>query len=402
MAKYIYQHRRASKDVLSNKETLIPQEGELIVEFDHENNLHRLKIGDGIHNYSELSYLMAGDEILTQALPDVMQVTLDVNEWKIDEDYAGEDSLCTCYRQEITVERATTKSRLDLQPDVDMLAEFQKLGIVLVTKNINSQIFVCSIGNKPTKTYKMQATLIVTDILDQQDKVLGIPIGASVSLDETNARVSALEEQIADMLYDPISLTSLDIEPKTKEIGEEVASVVLTWKLNRDPQKLTLNEEEIDVTLRQWESPDIDPPITHDNNQQTWTLVATGEKEGDVSEQETPKINFYYGVYYGALEDGALNSDDEEILSAAILGLTKKIQNSKNIEFDVSTSDPMWPTFALPSRYTEPTKFNIGGLDYEWEKVKTFNFTNDPGYTESYDVWQHTRMLTGNIKVKVL
>ena len=68
MAKYIVQHRRGTAAQWASKDTIIPMEGELVIEIDEESSLHKLKIGDGIHTYSELAYLQAGDEIVTQVL----------------------------------------------------------------------------------------------------------------------------------------------------------------------------------------------------------------------------------------------------------------------------------------------------------------------------------------------
>ena len=86
MAKYIVQHRRGTSAQWASKDTIIPMEGELVIEIDEESSLHKLKIGDGIHTYSELAYLQAGDEIITQVLnqtlPRVVNIQLDVNEWR--------------------------------------------------------------------------------------------------------------------------------------------------------------------------------------------------------------------------------------------------------------------------------------------------------------------------------
>ena len=47
MAKYIVQHRRGTASQWSSKGTMIPMEGELVIEIDEANSLHKLKIGDG-------------------------------------------------------------------------------------------------------------------------------------------------------------------------------------------------------------------------------------------------------------------------------------------------------------------------------------------------------------------
>ena len=56
MAKYIVEHRRATRIKLMNNDDLIPFAGEITIESDEENHLHRLKMEDGVHTYKDLAY----------------------------------------------------------------------------------------------------------------------------------------------------------------------------------------------------------------------------------------------------------------------------------------------------------------------------------------------------------
>lgn len=174
MAKYIVQHRRGSAEQWADKNTIIPMEGEIVIELDEANSLHKLKIGDGIHTYAELAYLQAGDEIVTQVLaeakPRIVSVTL-AETWN--QDAEGK------YSQVISLDNITERSRLDLQPNADMIAEFKQLGLVFVTENNGGTITVCSVGNAPLKSYTMQASIVETEC-DGQETVLGIPVGTPI------------------------------------------------------------------------------------------------------------------------------------------------------------------------------------------------------------------------------
>jgi hypothetical protein len=179
MAKYIVQHRRGTATQWAEKNTIIPKEGELVIEIDEENAQHKLKIGDGIHTYTELAYLQAGDVDITQAiakaLPRVVTVTLDVGKWT--EVTCETDPNLGYYGQEVILDGITKHSRLDLQPNADMLAEFQNLSLVFVTENKNGSISVYSVGDMPLKSYTMQATIVETEFIVESDKVIGIPVG---------------------------------------------------------------------------------------------------------------------------------------------------------------------------------------------------------------------------------
>lgn len=181
MAKYLVQHRRGTAADWAAKDTIIPREGEIVIEIDEVNSLHKLKIGDGVHTYAELAYLQAGDEIVTQvlakAMPRVVTVTLDSNFWT--EVSRETDPNLKYYNQTVALDNITKYSRLDLQPSVDMLAEFKQLGLVFVTENNGGTITVCSVGNMPLTTYTMQATIVETECDDEADKIVGASVGAS-------------------------------------------------------------------------------------------------------------------------------------------------------------------------------------------------------------------------------
>lgn len=174
MAKYITCHRRGTAEQWANYNTLIPLEGEIVIEIDEVNSLHKLKIGDGRHTYAELAYLKAGDEIVTQVLaeakPRVVTVEL-MTDWN--QDAEGK------YSQTLTFDNITKNSRLDLQPSADMLAEFKRLGLVFVTENNGGTITVYSVGNMPSQAYTMQATIVETEC-NGDTCVVGMPVGTPV------------------------------------------------------------------------------------------------------------------------------------------------------------------------------------------------------------------------------
>lgn len=186
MPRHIVQHRRGLASQWAEKNTIIPKEGELVIEIDAENALHKLKIGDGVHTYAELAYLMAGDEIvaqvLTQARPRVVTITLNVDQWI--EVTSETDPNLGYYGQAITLEGITVHSRLDLQPNADMLAEFKRLGVTFVTENKGGAITVYSVGKMPLNSYTMQATIVETEKTFEGDKIVGIPVGAPKTIDD--------------------------------------------------------------------------------------------------------------------------------------------------------------------------------------------------------------------------
>lgn len=239
MSSYIVQHRRGSTARWNDKNTIIPMEGEIVIEIDEVNSLHKLKIGDGIHTYAELAYLQAGDEIVTQVLaeakPRVVSVAL-AEIWN--KDAEGK------YSQTISLDNITKHSRLDLQPTADMLAELKQLGVVFVTENNDGVITVYSVGNMPTKAYTMQATIVETEC--SSTNIIGIPVGTpAVQVEQeigTSTTATMSQNAITEQLNNKMDLFKEEII--TFSEGVQDVSFTLTGKQFKNDITIWTNETE--------------------------------------------------------------------------------------------------------------------------------------------------------------
>ena len=154
MPKIICQLRRGWKDdtrddwaAYEDKEDHIkPLEGELVLEYDH--GIPRLKIGDGINEFSQLPYMSIDSFIL----PTPISVTLYADKWEQISDKK--------YSQVVTITNATItpNSKVDLQPSAEQLTIFHQKDLAFVTENEDGVVTVFCIGQKPTNDYTMQAT----------------------------------------------------------------------------------------------------------------------------------------------------------------------------------------------------------------------------------------------------
>ena len=232
MAKYIVQHRRGTSEQWAKKNTIIPKEGELVIEIDEESSLHKLKIGDGIHTYSELAYLQAGDEVVTQVLaktlPRIITINLNKDAWESVE-YKDNPNL-SYYKQTIPIDGVTSRTKLNLQPDAVMLAEFQKLNLVFVAENEidgtthENEITIYSVGDKPTNSYTMQATIVEADVQSDANKVVGIPVGTPVAQSDWNQTDETKGDYIKNkptFTADGIGAVSYTSQSLTKEQQEQ-------------------------------------------------------------------------------------------------------------------------------------------------------------------------------------
>lgn len=207
--------------------------------------------------------------------------------------------------------------------------------------------------------------------------------------------ISALQEQIAalskdvdDLKYVAIDITKISDNVVIVEMGDEVAEVTVCWTLNKAPASQTLDGEAVDVSAREKTVPG---PFSAGRS---FTLVVTDER--GATDSASTAISFLNGVYYGVLEDGAV------IDSAAVLGLTRKLQGSKSLTFTVNAGVGQKIVYVLPTRYGTPTFKDVDtGFQAGFYLADTISFTNASGYTEAYDVWLSTNAGLGNMTVLV-
>ena len=160
MVKYIFQLRRGWKDDTTGRndwadyelkeDHIKPLEGELVLEYD--NGVPRLKIGNGVDEFSSLPYMSVDSFIL----PTPSYVHLSTN-WIPDADNR-------CY-QIVAVQNATItpNSKVDLQPDAAQLSIFHEKDLAFVAENEDGVIKVYCVGQVPKNPYDIQAT--VTEVV---------------------------------------------------------------------------------------------------------------------------------------------------------------------------------------------------------------------------------------------
>ena len=158
MARYIQQLRRGWKDDTTDRndwleyeqqpDHILPLEGELVLEYD--NGIPRLKIGDGVSEFSMLPYMSVDSFIM----PKPVSVTIYADKWV----QATDDR----WYQVVTVDNAniTPRSKVDLQPNSEQLCVFHKKDLAFVTENEDGVVSVYCVGQVPTNDYTLQATVM--------------------------------------------------------------------------------------------------------------------------------------------------------------------------------------------------------------------------------------------------
>ena len=170
--RYITQLRRGWKDSASGRDDWatyeampdhkLPLEGELVLEYD--NDIPRLKIGDGVTEFSALPYMSVDSFIIQQAVPKTVTVTLLAANWSAATDDNG-DTIENTWGQVVLQgsEVITVNSKVDLQPSTIQLATFKQQGVAFVAENEDGVVTVFCVGPKPTTDISLQST--VTEVI---------------------------------------------------------------------------------------------------------------------------------------------------------------------------------------------------------------------------------------------
>lgn len=193
-----------------------------------------------------------------------------------------------------------------------------------------------------------------------------------------DAQLKTLADEIADLKYVPIAITSIACKPSVTEKGSSVSGIVVSWVLNKKPVAQTFDGSAVGVDTK---SATVPTAVTADRSFQ---VTATDER-GKVA-TGSAGIKFYNGVYYGMLADGVA------IDSAAIRTLDKSVQGTRNVTFSISPTKPMRIAYAIPvSGYGTPTFKGSNGFEVDMYRLEEpIQFTNALGYSEPYYVWLST------------
>lgn len=195
-------------------------------------------------------------------------------------------------------------------------------------------------------------------------------------------------------LYKEIDVTSFYNNVGNVEKGSEVSSAVFSWAINKTPTTLTLKKGSENYTVQTSDSSKtlaFNPPLTTDS---VFTLTATDSRSASDSSNST--ISFLNGRYWGI---GTVTSADD-VDRDFILGLTKQLSSSRIKTFTVTAGAGQYIYYAIPSAFGTPS-FYVGGFEGGFDLLKTFEFQNFMGYTESYNVYKSTNANLGNTTVEV-
>lgn len=210
----------------------------------------------------------------------------------------------------------------------------------------------------------------------------------SEDIQDTENDIETLKSQVADLMYKEIEILSFTNNIGTVEKGSTINSVTLTWTLNKTPQTLTLDGNALDTSLT---TKTVTETVTTDRK---FTLKAVDEREKTA--QKTTSIVFLNGVYYGVVKSGA------EVGPSMLAGMTKRLLGTVALDFSRTAGEGQKIAYAAPLSYSTPAfKDKDSGFAAGFDKAGEFEYTNEKGWTEMYQLWLSTNENLGTTNISV-
>lgn len=199
-----------------------------------------------------------------------------------------------------------------------------------------------------------------------------------------------MQQDIADLKYVPIEIVKFSPATVTREKGGYLESLYVEWEFNKWPSSVNFNGEEQDPFM----AGGIGYTRLYKEEDTDFVLIVTDGRGAEA--KESCKLRFYNGVYYGVMNDGVA------IDSAAILDLSKNVQSGRGLTFTANPGENQRIIYALPVSYGIPSfKDADTGFQVDMYLAATISFTNMYSYTEDYNVWLSTNIVSESTKVTV-
>ena len=242
----------------------------------------------------------------------------------------------------------------------------------------------------------VEATPFTWSLGDDLEYEMTIWVGGDIITDEKLNKIelqllkyaNALNEHEAilqELLYVPISISSLSLSKSVVEIGDILSGLVVTWSYNKeDIVSQKFNGLEVGIDDREYvETEDI-------TSNKTYTLEVN---DGKNTVTKSATVKFLNGKYYGVAQEGIYDND-------FILSLNKEIVTNGKGNITVNCDNGQYVYYAIPTRFDTP-RFSVGGFVGGFVLVDTIAFTNIYGYTEDYEIWKSENSNLGLVTINV-
>lgn len=211
------------------------------------------------------------------------------------------------------------------------------------------------------------------------------------NVDGLQTQLDTINTKLAELMYEPITISSFTNNVGTVELGNTVTSVTLNWATSKTPTTLTLAGTEMDANLKTHTYSGLSLTAT-----KSYKLVVTDEKGAKA--EKTSYVYFYNRVCYGVA------AQPDAVDSAFVMSLpTKTLSGSKtNNKIAYSAGEGQYLWYCVPVRLGTCSFTDIEtGLGAGLSLVATIKVTNASNFEEDYYVYRSDYAGLGSVNVKV-
>lgn len=262
---------------------------------------------------------------------------------------------------------------------------------------------------------QLDSTLKLTEqnLSDAQKEIVRANIGAMSDAAQLLPEVGKTEENLlfssggewipisaSRFSRNKLALSNVKISKSQAEVGEKVNSITISWTTNF-PTKSTIINDEIIYE----EQSALNLSYTDDNGgegfysdkreSKSWSLKVNG----DFNESATSSVslNFYYGVYYGALDASLTDFTENDIKS-----MSKSVRSSASGDYNITPGANQKMAIAVPTSYAQVKEVKINNNTYTWDKVATNIPVTVNNITTIYNIWMNKQITTVPAKITVV
>lgn len=319
------------------------------------------------------------------------------------------------------------------QEDLDELSEI--LGLIadnkdlisgITTNKINYTDIVDNLESEDTNKVlsakqgkelatQLDSTLKLTEqnLSDAQKEMVRANIGAMSDSAQLLPEVGKTEENLlfssggewipisaSRFSRNKLALSNVKISKSQAEVGEKVNSVTISWTTNFPTKSTIINDETIyeeqsALNLSYTDDNGGDGFYSDKKESKSWSLKVNGDF--NESAASSVSLNFYYGVYYGALDASLTVFTEKDIKS-----MSKSVRGSASGDYNITPGANQKMAIAVPASYAQVKEVKINNNTYTWDKVATNIPVTVNNITTNYNIWMNKQITTVPAKITVV
>ena len=205
---------------------------------------------------------------------------------------------------------------------------------------------------------------------------------AAVRAENTGITEDHLQEQLAalkaDILYEPIAITSISVTPSMAQIGAAIEDPTVSWAVSKTPAEQTVNGISVDAAAR---SKQVEGGYSAKAPGETQSVTVQVVDERGAVATRSATMTWHNAVYYTSHWSGEGLPGDAELIA-----MSQKLRTGRGLTINAEAGAGEYVLYACPARMGTP-EFWANGFQGGIRWLGTVAHINAAGYREDYSVY---------------